>query len=317
MRLRPLILLAVALLTTVAVVAALMGRTSQTPPTGSSPPTPPTLSAPAATGTATGTGTATSATPTFSGTTSPVPGSTATSTATSSSTSTAPPTPTATPRATALPQLRPFITAATRMDRQLHTAARAINAAGPPWKAISPTLARTVMTADIHAIERALPAGLPDELRLATLIVYSDLSSRRAAMESFTYIRTAKEYDPSYGHTGPEQLLAELANGAEAAHRFDADLAHLEAVARSSHAFARPSASSRAAGERFLVIDMVHKANWGCAARGGGVITDLPRIRWTSATTGDLRMPKWDSTIPFTAVRDAGGRYVSAELTVC
>lgn len=203
------------------------------------------------------------------------------------------------------------------MDGQLHAAARAINAAGPPWKAISPALARTVNAADIHAIDRALPAGLPDELRLATLIVYSGLSSRRAAMESFTYIRTAKEYDPSYGHTGPEQLLAELANGAEAAHRFDADLAHLEAVARSSHAFARPSASSRAAGERFLVIDLVHKDNWGCDSRGGGVVTDLPRIRWTSATTGELRMPAWDSGIPFTAVRDSAGRYVAATLTVC
>jgi hypothetical protein len=227
------------------------------------------------------------------------------------------PTATTSPGATALPQLRAFIAAAARMDDRLHAAARAINAAGPPWKAVSPALARTVNAADIEEIDRALPAGLPDELRLATLIVHSDLSSRRAAMESFTYVRTEAEYDPSYGHTGPEQLLAELGNGAAAARRFDADLAHLEAVARSTHAFARPSASSRAAGERLLLIDLVHKANWGCDARGGGVVTDLPHIRWTSATTGELRMPKWDSTIPFTAVRDGGGRYVSAELTVC
>lgn len=307
MRLRPLILLAVTLLTAVAVAVALMGRTSPTPPTGGSPPTTPTASA----ATTTATGTATSATPTPSTVTTSGP------TASVTTTSPARPTETTTPRATALPQLRPFIAAATRMDQQLHVAARAINAAGPPWKTISPTLTSTVMAADIHVIDRALPAGLPDELRRATLTVYSDLSSRRAAMESFTIAHTAAEYDPSYNHWGPEQLLAELGRGAAAARRFDADLARLEAVARSTHAFTRAAASSRATGERLLLIDLVHKANWGCDARGGGVVTDLPRIRWTSATTGDLRMPKWDSVIPFTAVRDAGGRYVSAELTVC
>lgn len=66
------------------------------------------------------------------------------------------------------------------------------------------------------------------------------------------------------------------------------------------------------------MFDFVHKDNWGCDSRGGGVVTELPRIRWTSATSGELSMARWEgSSLPFTAVRDSRGRYVSAELNVC
>ena len=285
------------LLTAVVVAVALMFRAGTPAPPGSSPP-PTTPSASVTTSSPGPTPTTSTSTPT-----SPVPTSTPTSRVTQ-------------PTATALAQLQPFLTAAGRMDRQLHAAARAVNAAGPPWVVVSPELARTVEAARLEAVARTIPAGMPDDLPLATLTVYSDLSSRRAAMDSFTNERTADEYNPTYGHQGPA-LLRELGHGAAAARRFDADVAALTRLARSSPDFAPARSTSRAEGERLLLLNLVHKWNWGCDARGGSVITALPAIRWTSRITGDLRMPDWTHPIPFTAVTGADGRYVSAELTVC
>lgn len=286
------LLLAVVLVTAAVVVLVLALRAGSPSPSGAPPAT------------------------TASVTTSGQAATTASPTATTSPTPPSSP-PTVTRPDSALAQLQPFLSAARRTDDRLHAAARAINAAGPPWVAISAELAQKVRVADPDAVAVTVPAGMPSDLLLSTLTVFSDLASRRAAMESFTIERSPGEYDPKYKHYAPDELLAELANGVPAASRFDADLAALTELARSSRPFVPAPATSRAEGERLLLLSAILKDNFGCDARGGGVVTELPLIRWTSPTSGTLRMAHRDAGMQFTAVRAPDGRYVDAHPIGC
>jgi hypothetical protein len=193
------------------------------------------------------------------------------------------------PQPTAAQLLEPFFAAAVTMDDQLRTAAAAINAAGPPWDAVADDLARQVQAADIEVVDRTIPAGLPAELLRSVILVYSDLSSRRAAMESFSSTRSSEEpFD--------RDLLAELANGHAAAVRFADDLAAARSLASSLPPFTVAAPDARPTAELLLLLQYVHKGNWGCDSRGGFVATELPPIDWQTETSGTIGDPPTEFT---------------------
>jgi hypothetical protein len=142
-------------------------------------------------------------------------------------------------------------------------------------------LAGTVRAAELAPVAEAIPAGLPHDLLQSVILAYSDLSSRRAAMQSFAYARAA-------GETVHGDLLAELGNGHAAAERFDTDLASARSLAASQPPVPVAAPDSRAAAELLLLLDYVHKANAGCDSRGGAVVTQLPPIVWESDAGGTI-----------------------------
>jgi hypothetical protein len=175
-------------------------------------------------------------------------------------------------RRSATEAVGPFLSRAATLDRRLTEAAAAINAAGPPWTEVSPALARQVQAADLDPVVSAFPAGMPDDLRQATVLVLSDLYSRRYAMESFAY--------PGPKHQTTEQLMSELRNGHAAAARFDRDLATARSLAAATPPIAPVPKESRLTAEALLLVAIVHNANAGGDVRGGAVITRLPMINW-------------------------------------
>jgi hypothetical protein len=177
--------------------------------------------------------------------------------------------------------LDPFFVAATRLDQQLKTAAAAINATGPPWEKITPDVARKVQAADLGPVSRAIPAGMPHDLQQAVILVLSDLTSRRMAMESFTAVGPVLPDDMDTDQTNAK-LLADLQNGHAAAVRFDADLAAARALATASAPIAQVPKQSRLTAEVLVLAEYVRVANAGCNARGGAVFPTLPRVVWRS-----------------------------------
>ncbi|HEX2362047.1 MAG TPA: hypothetical protein VHI11_08260 [Jiangellaceae bacterium] len=204
------------------------------------------------------------------------------------------PTPTAN-QPSAVLDLATFLSAAATLDGQLHEAAAAINAAGPPW-VITETVARKVLAGDLEPVARVIPAGLPPDLLRSVILVYSDLASRRAAMQSF-----ASAHDDNPRRERDAEWLAELANGHEAATRFDADLAATRSLAAATPPIAAVPADSRLVAEKLLLVQFVEKGNFGCNARGGAVLTELPVIIWVPPSWN----PDADGTI--------GGRNAGTE----
>ncbi len=178
--------------------------------------------------------------------------------------------------------LAPFFAAVDRLDDQLHTAAAAINATGPPWERISADVAGKVRAADLSPVSGAIPAGLPGDLQQSVILVLSDLASRRMAMESFTIVAPVLPDDSDAAHQTNAQLLAELQNGHAAAVRFDDDLAATHALAAADPPIAPVPNRSRLRAEVLVLAEYVRVANAGCDARGGAVVTTLPRVTWRS-----------------------------------
>jgi hypothetical protein len=191
--------------------------------------------------------------------------------------------PTTTPRSTRTPsaaaRLAPFLSAAGRLDGQLREASTAIGAAGPPWTSISPGLARTVTAADLRPVARRIPPGLPQQLQEAVILVYSDLSSRRHAMDAFD---VAGPFEPprGAGQTATAAGSADLRNGRVATARFPSDLAALRSLAATFPPPAAVSRDSHAAAEVLLQTRYVELANAGCGAHGGAVVPNLPTVVW-------------------------------------
>jgi hypothetical protein len=178
----------------------------------------------------------------------------------------------------AMEDLAAFLSAAATLDGQLHEAAAAINAAGPPWTDVDPELADLVSAAELEPVAQAVPAGLPPDLLQSVILVYSDLASRRYAMASFEI--TPPETGLSRGEILEQVLLSELGNGHEAAARFDADLAATRSLAVATPPIAAVPADSRLVAEKLLLVQFVGLGNAGCNARGGVVLTELPVITW-------------------------------------
>ncbi|HET6950033.1 MAG TPA: hypothetical protein VFI47_06650 [Acidimicrobiales bacterium] len=188
--------------------------------------------------------------------------------------------------------LAPFFSAAGTLDGKLDAARAAIDATGPPWAPVPDDVAAAVAAAELGPVAEHIPAGLPDDLLQPVILVYSDLSSRRASMSSF-----AIAWTPDPGN----DLPAELANGDEAAGRFADDLAAARSAAASAAPVTIAAAESRDTAEVMLLVQYVNSANAGCDGRGGVIVTDLPSIVWASDSGGTI------GGIGFEATRDPGG----------
>jgi hypothetical protein len=197
--------------------------------------------------------------------------------------------------------LTPFLAAAETLDAQLRAAATAINAGGPPWTGVSQEMADAVQAAALEPVAETIPPGLPDDLLQSVILVYSDLSSRRHAIESFSSA-------PDLPHQ-PIDLLAEVANGHAAAARFDDDVAALRSRAESTPPVTIGRSDSREAAETLLLVRFVELANGGCDSRGGSVFPELPSLDWISSAAPDapdIGVPDWDGHV--------GGIEFSADL---
>jgi len=231
---------------------------------------------------------------------------TGTSVDTTATTSTETTATTAAPAASAIDGLAPFLTAAADLDVRLHEAATAINGAGPPWTDVPTAVAEKVAAADVVPVGRTVPAGLPPDLWQGTILVYSDLVSRRAAMQSFTYA----------GPAGPssERLMLDLAQGQAAAERFDGDFAALNSRAAAAPPFEPGRSDDRATAEVLLLVRYTDMANFGCDSRGGWVATEPPPIVWSEEDPPDWMEPGWQhhgtiGTIEFSANLRADGTW--------
>lgn len=202
--------------------------------------------------------------------------------------------------------LEPFFSAATTMDGQLRAAATAINGSGPPWEGVTEEAANSVRAAELERVADAIPAGPPTELLRSVILVYSDLSSRRAAMQSFAH---AGEFPYT-----PIDPLGELANGRDAAGRFDGDLAAARSLAAAAPPITRAPSDARATAETMLLVKYVDEANAGCDGRGGAVVTQLPRIDWRSDNGGTIGGPS--HPITFHAALGPDGRW-TVRLDAC
>lgn len=195
-------------------------------------------------------------------------------------TTTVPPPTTTRPSPSAYDQLAPFVQAAQTMDRQLRRAAELINGTGPPWAFPLPaTIVSSLQAADLQSVAATIPAGSPSELMRQTILVYSDLASRRDAMRLFD---TGSPPIEAPNSEIQSELLRSLANGGPAAARFASDLAGLMSTARNSPAFTPTGPTSTAAAEVLLLVQWTNKINGSCGATGGTVITTLPAIAWTT-----------------------------------
>ncbi|HZP27493.1 MAG TPA: hypothetical protein VFC99_00960 [Acidimicrobiia bacterium] len=199
---------------------------------------------------------------------------------------------------TALDQLAPFVTAARTLDGQLRAAATAINGAGPPWHTIPASVTNAVNAAATGPAEHALPAGMPASVAQPALLVLSDLESRSASLKDFGRSYEATILDEPM----QQRLRANLGFGAVAANDFAADLAALEAAARSTPAFTPAAADSRAGAELAVLEYYVVLENNGCDAHGGARMTTLPRIVWQPGTMPDGTSSDGTiATLPFSA----------------
>jgi hypothetical protein len=218
------------------------------------------------------------------------------------------------PRRSAYDGLRKFDTRARAMDAQLRAAARAINASGPPWETVTTGVSRAVTAANASVVADAIPAGLPKSLQRQTFLVYSDLVSRRDAMSDFA---TTGPLDLGYSDdkTNQRKALRDLGNGAGAAADFAGDLSRLETMAKALPPVTPARATSRAAAETQLLVQVVNAANGGCATHGGHRLTAVPSFAWNARGTGGQLRFADGGTAAFQATPTSGGWKVA--LLVC
>jgi hypothetical protein len=203
---------------------------------------------------------------------------------TSSSTTTlttATPRPTTTTTPTAAVQLAPFFAAARTVDRRLRTAAARINGGiDSTTIRVDQRAVDAVNAADPSIAARVIPAGLPEPLQHAVFLVYSDLSSRRAAFNRAQQTRIL--WGTSDEGT---DFMRCLRGGAAAAAHFATDLAAADRLAASTPAIAPMSAASHGAAEVALRQRFIDLANNGCDSCGGTRLTDaLPVVMWRQHT---------------------------------
>ncbi len=194
-------------------------------------------------------------------------------------------------RSTATDQLQPFIDLAAIADRDLAEAAQRINAA-----ATEETITYDQRTVEllngisIGALADALPAGMPDELERAGLLVYSDLVSRLASMSIWCVSTEGTRPRIEYTDNGCFVL------GAPAAARFEGDLAALVSTADRTPAFEVAAPESRPAEALAARIEDIVLRNAGCASVGGFVATEPISVTWDpSPGMGDL--PDWEGRV--------------------
>lgn len=192
----------------------------------------------------------------------------------SSSSSTVQPT-TTTAAPTAATQLVVFFARAQEVDVRLRAAARAINGGiGQTAVTFDQRILDAVHAADPKLATNAIPAGMNERLLRSVLLVTSDLISRRAAYNR-VWVRTfARDGDEA------KDLMTCLGAGAEAAARFNADLAAARSLAQRTNPFTLAAPASRAAEEVAVRVEDILLDNAGCDSCGGARLTDWPTINW-------------------------------------
>lgn len=226
------------------------------------------------------------------------PGSSGVATDSATPTVTASPTPSATTEPatsdsaaphTASAALDDFLTRATMADKALREASDRINAA----------ITTTEVTYDQHTrdllasaapgpVASTLPAGMPDTLKKAALLVYSDLVSRWAAMSG--------SCDHGEGTLPRAEFDGCFVQGAPAAARFAGDLSALDQLAEATPEFAVAAQDSRTAEALAVRIRYIDLGNLGCANMGGYVATDPIPIVW-QRTPDDAGGADWQGTV--------------------
>jgi hypothetical protein len=184
------------------------------------------------------------------------------------------------PRSSAAEQLSGFFAEAERMHTQLRHAAALVNEG---FRSDTVRLDRATLDAvrDVRpeTLAQRIPGGLDRDRMRAVLLVYSELVSRRAAMNRV--VEYASESPLARDSDQVRDLLACLAHGSAAAADFGADLAAAKAVA--SHGppvTARPN--SRDAAEVAVRAGYIRLANNGCGDCGGRVLRDLTPLTWST-----------------------------------
>lgn len=204
------------------------------------------------------------------------------------------PSPSTEPAPTALDDLMPFIDAARATDVRLHDAAARVNGAVHASEVVVDVeTATAVQAADPHNAAVLIPAGLPDPLLEAALLVYSDLASRCAAMRDFgwgaprVYPRFLTEAEEGLADlTEGEGMVQCLTNGSPAAARFDGDLEVLVTLAGGTPRVVPVAPDSLAAAEVAFRTALIWLGNNGCASCGGYLATTFEPITWDDAPAG-------------------------------
>jgi len=211
--------------------------------------------------------------------------------------------PTATPSGPTAPrsaqaQLAGFLAGARQADTRLHRAASLINA-GITAKAVrvDPATVQAVKRVSPTALARTIPAGTERPLLQALLLVYSEISSRRMAMDPITHAGDGVVVLPRPGPTAAspsaQEILDALKNGTAAQSRFEADLVKVRALARSSARFPVAGPRSRAAAELAVRLLHIDGANGGCGGTGGEVFPRLATLTWKDGVEGHW----WSGTV--------------------
>jgi hypothetical protein len=227
--------------------------------------------------------------------------------------------PSSTARRSAESQLASFFAGARRADTQLHRAAALINA-GITADAvrIEPATVRAIEAVRPATLARKIPAGLDDGLLRPALLVYSEIKSRRMAMDPVTAagddVLVLPRSGPVDRYPSATDVLLALKNGGPAAVRFEADLANARALARSSPRFTVASPRSRDAAELAARVAYIDGANAGCAGTGGEIFPKLTDVRWTGGVAGRW----WSGTVNRVGFRATyTGSYWAVSLNAC
>lgn len=223
--------------------------------------------------------------------------------------------------ASALGDLAAFVGAARELDGRLHTAASLVDGTvRADVVVVDQRTAAAVQGLTLSALTSAVPPGLPPALMRRVLTTFSDLASRVASMSRFRYAdRTYSRNtagDPTAPNDGAE-MVACLANGSEAAHRFDGDLAAVVALAASTPPLPSVGPSSLARAELQVRLAEIVLRNFGCDTCGGYVANNLSVVVWDgtdpSATTRTGRI--LDAAHTGSAAGDDGGVRFTATYT--
>jgi hypothetical protein len=176
-----------------------------------------------------------------------------------------------------------FLGEVERADARIRAASALVNAdAVGGGMRIRPSTRAAISALDLTSVAGSLPAGAGEALTRRSPLVYSELSSRRAALRGLV-LRTPAADGTVTLSPGDEALTRVrecLANGARAYARFGPDVAALRTLAATSASFAAAAPASHAAAE--IAVRTRYIDGWnGCCDACGGYVTDrLVPIVW-------------------------------------
>lgn len=218
--------------------------------------------------------------------------------------------------------LTAFVAAARVADARLHEAALLVNGAVRREELVvdSSTVA-AVAASDPAPVRDLIPAGMPTPLVRAALLVYSDLSSRHAAMSHVrsvgTYPLAPSEEERRLGvETEGARSIRCLSNGSEAATRFDGDLEALDTLA-SATLVAPVDPRSLAAADLAVRLSEIDLRNAGCDGCGGYRATGFATLTWDDAEDdATTRSGRLGGDVAFRATFEPGVGWV-VQINAC